>query len=85
MANWKGWRSENVNAIKLNCKVVKKWQPPISTSTLPFQVYPSPFLAENFVPAHVTQYLEGPTPSNYDISVYVKAYAIFSQTNKITK
>ena len=33
----------------LNCKVIKKWQPPISTSTPPFQVYP-PFLVKNFVP-----------------------------------
>ena len=41
----------------------------------------------------MTQFLEGPTPPPpptpnydiYDISVYVKAFAIFSQTNKITK
>ena len=46
----------------LNCKVTKKLQPPISTSTPPFQVYP-PFLAKNFVPPpQVTQFLESPTP-----------------------
>ena len=28
MANSKEWRSNNVNVIELNCKVVKKWQPP---------------------------------------------------------
>ena len=39
--------SENV--IELNCKVIKRWQSPISTSMPPFQVY-SPFLAKNFVP-----------------------------------
>ena len=38
-----------VNVIELNCKVIKKLQPPISTSTPPFLVYP-PFLAKNFVP-----------------------------------
>ena len=32
-----------------NCKVIEKWQPPISTSTPPFKVY-SPFLAKNFEP-----------------------------------
>ena len=56
MANSKDWRSENVNMIELNCKVVKKWQPspppPISTSAPPFQVYP-PILAKNFVPPNV--------------------------------
>ena len=29
-----------VNVIELNCKVINKWQPPIFTSTPPFQVYP---------------------------------------------
>ena len=33
----------------MNCKVIKKWQLPISTSTPPLKVYP-PFLAKNFVP-----------------------------------
>ena len=46
----------------LNCKVIKKCQPPsppfISASTSPFQVYP-PFLAKNFVPTQVTQFSEG--------------------------
>ena len=45
MANSKDWRSENVNAIELNCN----------------------------------------THLNYDTSVYVKACAIFSQTNIKTK
>ena len=27
--------------MQLNCKVIKKWQPPISTSTPPFQGYPT--------------------------------------------
>ena len=45
--------------MQLNCKVIKKWQPPISTSTLPFQGYP-PFLAKFLVPPQVTQFLEGP-------------------------
>ena len=48
--------------IGLNCKVVKKVAtPPISTSIPPFQVYPL-FLAKNFIPPQVTQFLEGPTP-----------------------
>ena len=33
--------------MQLNCKVIKKWQPPISTSSPPFQSYPL-FLA-NFL------------------------------------
>ena len=41
--------------------VIKKWQPPISTSTPSFQVYP-PFLAKNFLAPLVTQFSEGPTP-----------------------
>ena len=58
----------------------------------------SPISSKKFrtPPSQVTQFLEDPTPrpppllkggggSNYDISVYVKAYPIFSQTNKITK
>ena len=50
----------------LNFKVItKKWQPPpppISASnTLPLSGL-SPFLAKIFVPLHVTQFLEGPTP-----------------------
>ena len=52
-----------------------------------------PLLSDS-IPHKVTQFLEDPNPlslkegrggSDYDISVYVKAYAIFSQTNKITK
>ena len=35
--------------MQLNCKVIKKRQPPISTSTPPFQGYP-PFLANFLVP-----------------------------------
>ena len=35
--------------MQLNCKVIKKWLPPISTSTPPFQSYP-PFLAKFLVP-----------------------------------
>ena len=49
IANSKDWRSENVNAIELNCKVVKKLQSPPS------------FLAKNFAsPNQVTQFLEHP-------------------------
>ena len=44
----------------LNCKVIKKWQPPHFYINPPFQIYP-PFLAKNFVPPQVTQFLEGPT------------------------
>ena len=63
MANSKDWRSENVNAIELNCKVVKKvatappflHQPPLSR-------FITPFLAKKFVPLQVTKFLEGPTP-----------------------
>ena len=43
MANSKDWRSEKLNAIELNCNVVKKVTTPL------FQVY-TPFLAKNFVP-----------------------------------
>ena len=32
----------------MNCKVIKKWQPPVSISSPPLQVYP-PFLAKKFV------------------------------------
>ena len=58
----------------------------------------SPISSKKFrtPPSQVTQFLEDPTPrpppllkggggSNYDISVYVKACVIFSQTNKTTK
>ena len=51
--------------MQLNCKVIKKRQPPISTSTPPFQGYP-PFLANFLVPPHpqVTQFLKVlPPPS----------------------
>ena len=62
--------------MQLNCKVIKKWQPPlpISISTPPFQGY-QPFLAIFLVPSQVTRFLEGATPppplikrggSNYD-------------------
>ena len=48
--NSKDWRSENVNVIELNCKVVKKFvTPSISTANPPFQVYPH-FLAKIFLP-----------------------------------
>ena len=65
MANSKDWRSDRykgnlpppplfththtVNVIELHCKAIEKWQPPISTPSLPVQVYP-PFLAKIFVP-----------------------------------
>ena len=46
----------------IELKVIKKWQPPISTSTPHFQVYPT-FLAKNVEPPLlVTQFLESPTP-----------------------
>ena len=35
--------------MQLNCKVMKQWQPPISTSTPLFQGY-SPFVAKSLVP-----------------------------------
>ena len=35
--------------MQLNCKVIKKWQPPISASSPPFQGCP-PFLAKCLVP-----------------------------------
>ena len=35
--------------MSLNCKVIEKWQSPISTPTPPFKVY-SPFLTKNFEP-----------------------------------
>ena len=37
--------------MQLNCKVIKKWQPTISTATPPFQVYP-PSLAKFLVPSN---------------------------------
>ena len=65
----------------LNCKVIKKCQPPsppfISASTSPFQVYP-PFLAKNFVPTQVTQFSEGGGGVfNY---VYITAFACNAKT-----
>ena len=54
----KDWRSENVNAIELNCKVVKKVATPHFYINPPFQVYP-PFLANNFVP----QVIQGGVPT----------------------
>ena len=52
--------SQHTQWMQLNCKVTKKWQPPISTSTPPFQGY------QNFwyppPPTQVTQLLEGHTP-----------------------
>ena len=48
MANWKGWRSENVNAIKLNCKVVKKWQPPHFYINSPFSGLSPPLSSRKF-------------------------------------
>ena len=63
---WKDWRSENVNVIELNCKVVKKVATPHFYINPPFQVY-SPFLAKNFVPLpQVTQFLEVPTPPPFN-------------------
>ena len=53
-----------VNVIELNCKVIKKWQPPISTSTSsPIFRFLPPFLAKKLCtpPPQVTQFLEGPT------------------------
>ena len=47
--------------MQLNCKVIKTWQLPLSTSTPPFQSYPA-FLVRFLVPPEVTQFLEGPTP-----------------------
>ena len=50
-----------VNA-QLSCKVIKKWQPPISISTSPFQSY-TPFLAKFLVPPRWL-FLEVLTPFN---------------------
>ena len=50
----------------LNCKVIKKWQPPISTSTFPFSGF-SPLSSKKFcTPPLVTQFLEGPIPTFYE-------------------
>ena len=53
--------------MQLNCKVIKKWQPPFPPflhQPFPsFEGYP-PFLAKSLVPHQVTQFLEGPTPLN---------------------
>ena len=78
----------------LNCKVIKKCQTPISKSTPPFQVYP-PFLAKNFVPPKVTQFLEGLTPpppphptliggegSNYDVTNIESSYDIENEKKR---
>ena len=40
MDNSKDWRSENVNAIELNCKVVKKVVPPDFYINPPFRFIP---------------------------------------------
>ena len=60
----KDWRSANVNAIELNCKVVKKVTTQISTSTPPPFSALSPLSSKTFCtpPPQVTQFLEGPTP-----------------------
>ena len=59
MANSKDWRSKNVNAIKLNCNVVKKvaTPPPPPPPTLPPFLHQSPllkvylsFLTKNAIP-----------------------------------
>ena len=47
--------------MQLNCKVIKKWQPLISTLTPTFLGYP-PFLAKFLVSPQMTQFLEGPNP-----------------------
>ena len=64
MANSKTERSENVNAIELNCKVAKKLQPPP-----PFlHQRPPSFSGLSLLSSkkihtpQVTQFLEGPTP-----------------------
>ena len=62
MANSKDWRSKNVNVIELNCKVVKKWQPPISTSIPP--------LFFRFIPRFLQKILY-PPPSD---SIFWRSY-----------
>ena len=66
-----------VAVIELNCKVIKKWQPP---SPLPFLHQPlfrfiPLFLAQNFV-AHpqVTQFLEGCTPGRGGFRLWFYGY-----------
>ena len=53
--------------MQLNCKVIKKWHPPLPhfyINSPPFQGYP-PFLGKFwYPPPQVTQFLEGPTPFN---------------------
>ena len=44
-----------------NCKVIKKWQPPISISIPPFSRL-SPLSSKIFASTQVTQFLEGPNP-----------------------
>ena len=61
---WLTQKTENVNAIEQNCKVVKK------VATAPFLHQPSPPFSglsplsskKNCTPPQVTQVLEGPTP-----------------------
>ena len=66
MANSKDWRSENVNAPELNCKVVKKVAtpplPPPFVHQRPLFRSISPFKQKISYPPQVTQFLEGPTP-----------------------
>ena len=55
--------THTVNVIDLNCKVIKKWQPPISTSTSPHFSGLSPLSGKKFCnPPQVIQFLEGCTP-----------------------
>ena len=61
MANSKDRRSENVNVIELYCKVVKKWQPPISASAPVSCLFPLPSKNFHTPSPQVTQLLEGPT------------------------
>ena len=70
MANSKEWRSEKVNAIELNCNVVKNVATPlpISTSTPPTFSGLYPLSSKKFrTPFQVTQFMEGPTtPSPFN-------------------
>ena len=65
MANWKDWRSENVNAIERNCEVAKNVATPPFLHQRPLFRINSPILQKFSYPLPrkwLPQCLEGPTP-----------------------
>ena len=75
----KDWRSENVNAIKLNCKVVKKVRSPLTTHfciNSPFSGL-SPFSSKKFCHPQVNQFLEGAaSPFNKGVGVEGRVFQL---------